>query len=628
MKKVISITLSLCVLLAGIIPAYGITDKNTVEKTVVALGIMTGDENGNLNLTKNVTRAEFAKMLVKASSFKDLIQGLSGFSIFKDVKHTHWASDYIKTVVQEKWMVGYVDGTFRPDNLITYEEAASSILKLLGYDTSAISGTYPHAQISKFNALKLNDGISPVQGQALTRFECMYIFNNLMSAIDSTGSTYGALLGYSVNSAGELDYGELLKKDLEGPYIIKGITLASVLPFDISQAVIYRNGNNSSIADIQQYDVVYYNKNSKDVWIYSNKVAGTLTGVAPNNVAPTSVTVGGNNYVLETSIAKNKISMTGEFVAGNMVVLLLGMSGEVVDIIEASEVDTIYYGVVTDIEFYTFDVSESKSNAEYVLSVACTDGIVHQFVVNNDSYKVGRIVSLKYANGKLTVRSIGSSSISGKFSIDGKTLGNYVLSDGVQILDVSNDGQWAVIYPSRLAGLTLKSEDIHYVALNSDKEITHIILNDVTGDMYDYGILTNVEEIANTDFEDPSTRLIGVYNYVVNGSVGILNTTNVLYNVKNGPAVFYNKFGKIDGIKNLNEVKIDELLYMTAVSSDKKYRIADNVQVYMQSNSNTFYLTQLSALDTEKYTLKGYYESKYPAGGQIRLIIADTKRGY
>lgn len=624
MERITSIILCLCLLLVGIFPVYGAADSKTVQNTVMALEIISGDENGNINSSENVTRAEFAKMLIKASAYKDSIQEGSGSSPFKDVKYTHWASDYIKTAVNEGWMSGYVDGTFRPENLITFEEAASAVLKLLGYETSSLSGTYPNAQISKFNALKIGSGISPVQGKALTRNECMYIFYNLMSAVDVNGSPYGTTLGYAMNPAGEIDYGELVKTDIEGPYVIKNTTLAAILPFDASQATIYRNGSSSASTEYQQYDVVYYNASSKDVWLYSNRVVGTYTAVSPDSVSPSSITVGGNTYDLGTSTAKHKVSSIGEFAAGDKVALLLGMSGDVVDVVSATEVDSVYYGVVTDIELSTYDVNSSKSNAEYILSVACTDGIVRQFVVNSASYKVGKVVSASYKNGDLAVKSLGSKSISGTVSSDGTKLGNYELSENIEILDISEDGQWTVIYPSRLSGVTLKSGDIHHYAMNSNKEITHLILDDVTGDMYDYGILTGVVETVNESTEE-SSRLSGTYNYVINGTNGILNTNNILYNVSEGPTIFFYKDGKISGMRNLKEADIDELSYVSVISSNQKYEIANDVQVYIQSKRNVYVLTQLNAVNTDEYTLTGYYENTYSAGGQIRLIVAERK---
>jgi len=624
MRKITSIIMCLCLLFVGIIPTYGATDTSAVENAVAALEIMTGDENGSLNLTNNVTRAEFAKMLISASSYKGLIQSGSGSSSFKDVKYTHWAADYIKTVVDAKWMVGYVDGTFRPDSSITFEEAASAILKLLGYDSSTLIGSYPNAQISKFNTLKLGVGISPVQGRALTRNETMYIFYNLMGAKNSNGEVYGTTLGYTMNSTGEINYGEILKTNMEGPYVLNGTALASIIPFDISQATIYNNGNLTSSADYQLYDVVYYNAGSKDVWIYSNVVVGTYTSIAPNSISPSSLIVGGNSYELGTSIAKNKVSSIGEFIAGDTVALLLGMSGEVVDIISAAEIDSVYYGVVTNVGLLTYDVNSSNSNADYTLSVACTDGVVRQFSVNSTSYKIGNIVSASYINGDLTIKSVGSDDISGKVSSDGTSLGDYKLSDDVEIIDVSDEGQWTTIYPSRLSGVNLDSDEIHHYALNSDKEISHLILDDVTGDIYDYGIATNVEETKYT-FSEDSPRLSGVYEYIINGSSGTLNTSNILYNISEGPSIFYYNENKISGIKNLKEVTIDELSYVYAISDNQKYEIDDNIQVYIESKSDNYNLTQFSAVNIDEYTMTGYYENIYPAGGQIRLIIANKK---
>ena len=52
-------------------------------------------------------------------------------------------------------MTGYTDGTFRPDETVKLEEACAAVLKLLGYDTSALAGSFPSAQLSKAAALGL-----------------------------------------------------------------------------------------------------------------------------------------------------------------------------------------------------------------------------------------------------------------------------------------------------------------------------------------------------------------------------------------------------------------------------------------------------------------------------------------
>ena len=55
-------------------------------ETVQALGIIGGDGAGNMNLSSNVTRAEFAKMMISASVYKDEMGDEVASSLYKDVK--------------------------------------------------------------------------------------------------------------------------------------------------------------------------------------------------------------------------------------------------------------------------------------------------------------------------------------------------------------------------------------------------------------------------------------------------------------------------------------------------------------------------------------------------------------
>ena len=71
-------------------------------------------------------------MMTAASSYKDTVGSGYGVSLFKDVKSSHWASEYIRLVVEQNWMTGYTDGTFRPGRTITLEEACTALLRLLG----------------------------------------------------------------------------------------------------------------------------------------------------------------------------------------------------------------------------------------------------------------------------------------------------------------------------------------------------------------------------------------------------------------------------------------------------------------------------------------------------------------
>ena len=338
-SKLLSLFLAacmLCPLLAA--PSYAAGD-NAVQM-VQALGILDGT-----NLTGAVSRAEFANMLVAASSYKDSISGEgSGYSLFKDVKSGHWASEYIRCAVSEGWMTGYTDGTFRPDQTVKLEEACSAVLKLLGYDSASLAGSFPSAQLSKAAALGLRDGISLKQGGAMTAQSCACLFSNLMTAKTSGGQVYAETLGYTVIN-GEVDYTALALENLSSPYVAQSGSVS--LPFQ--PVTVYRNGAVSSSAALDQFDVYYYNQGSGTLWIYTDRVSGKITELSPNAASPTSVTVAGATYQIGSSAAYQLAALSGGR-TGNVVTLLLGMDGSVVDMITGDDVESVYYGMVESSE--------------------------------------------------------------------------------------------------------------------------------------------------------------------------------------------------------------------------------------------------------------------------------------
>lgn len=89
-------------------------------------GIFEGDDKGNFNPEKSLTRAEMAKITVEAF-------GLEGDTdhTFSDVPENHWANDYISILEANDIVNGYVDGTYKPNQNITRAEFAKIIAKAL-----------------------------------------------------------------------------------------------------------------------------------------------------------------------------------------------------------------------------------------------------------------------------------------------------------------------------------------------------------------------------------------------------------------------------------------------------------------------------------------------------------------
>lgn len=620
MKRVFAWALALC-LTAGllVVPAQA-ADSATIQATIQALGIMTGDQNGNMNLNASVTRAQFAKMMVMASSYRDTVGESGGMSVFSDVKSSYWGAEYIRIAVEQGWVQGYSDGTFRPDKTITTEEAATALLRMLGYTSEDLAGTYPQAQLSKYRALGLGDGVSAGQGEALTREEVMVIFYNLMTAKTKDGSVYATTIGYSLTSSGELDYTALVQENLVGP-----ITRLPGESLDLSftPVTVYRNGAEAQLSDIGEYDVYYYNENLRTVYAYSNRVVGTYTAASPGVMSPTSVTVAGNTYNLSTSDALYKLSSMGEFSVGDQVTLLLGMDGTVVDVVSASVSSDIVYGVVIGTSTEKYTDAAGGSHTSRTVEVACTDGVVRQYPTDVN-YSNGVMVSVSSNGGSLTVKRLTSKKASGgKVNSDGSKIGDLVLASDVEILDSDSNGGYKRIYPSRLAGYTLKSSDIAWYMVDDNGQVTHMILDDVTGDIHTYGLLTSVEETR----EDMMAS--GQYTYLIGGQSGTLNSSRI-FNVTTGGTRFVYEDGAISSIKNLERVNLNGLTATQATGNDgKTYKVSEDVQVYVRSGAagTGSTLTNLAALgDLSDYQLTGYYDNLgCSAGGQIRVVTAVKK---
>lgn len=77
------------------------------------LGIMQGDENGNFNPDKTLSRAEMAIILCR---MLNETENLATANTFVDVPASHWANKYIAKVDALGIMSGYGNGQFGPSD--------------------------------------------------------------------------------------------------------------------------------------------------------------------------------------------------------------------------------------------------------------------------------------------------------------------------------------------------------------------------------------------------------------------------------------------------------------------------------------------------------------------------------
>lgn len=620
MRKKLSALLAAALAVSMLTLPAGAVSQSTALETVRALGILAGDSQGNLNLSSTVTRAEFVTMMTAASSYKDTVGSGYGVSLFKDVKSSHWASEYIRLAVEQNWMTGYTDGTFRPGRTITLEEACTALLRLLGYDASTLAGSFPTAQLSKAGAVGLLDDVTAKQGQTLTRQDCVTLFYHLLLAETKAGAVYGTTLGYTVKN-NEVDYAAVVSADTKGPYVADnggGLTL----PF--TPTAVYVDGALSGQSQVKQYDVYYYNAALRSVWVYTDRATGTLTDLSPSKTAPASATVAGVTYSIGSSTASYKLSSQGQFSQGDVVTVLLGMDGDIVDVVSAQNSETTYYGVViasTKAASSSSTSSSSTTSAQAQTQVACSDGTVRTFYHSGGAQSVGKLVSVAVTQSGTTLSAIPRRSLSGTVNSAGTRFAGYSFADNVEILDTDGDGGYARIYPSRLAGYSLTDDDVLFYSLDSTGSIDCLILDEATGDTYTYAFVT--QATSKTD----GNSLSGSYTYLQNGQSHSVSGQQT-YSVKVGGArLTFSDNGSLKGMRQLSSVNLTGLTSLTATAGSSKYALAEDVTVLLRDGSQQgYYPTTLSAVNSTDYSLVGWYDNQgASAGGRIRILVATKK---
>ena len=486
-KRILAFLLAVSIAVSVLVlPVSAASINNTALQTAITLGaVPTGQE-----LSANITRGAFAKMLVSFSTYRESVgaQGTVG-TLYRDVPGSSQWAPYIRIAVQQGWMNGYTDGSFRPDNTVTLEEACAAVLKLLSYKTTDLTGSFPQAQLNKAQQIGLRDQLTCTQGQAMTYEQSTLLLYNALRANTASGSAYGSSLGFTVSN-GQVDTSSVLLKSRKGPFVAEEGTQ---LPF--TPVSVYRNDKTSASAELNKYDVYYYSESLQTVWIYTRRAAGRITAVSPSASAPTALTVAGSNYTLGSSAVASKISSLNGGGVGEVVTLLLGMDNEVADVITGEEADSVFYGVVQTATRSL--VEDNGADVLQKISVMCTDGITRTVNIDKSlNYPTGWLVEINVTPEGEQVTAIESKSVSGTINDTATALGDYALADDVQILDTTSEGLAGTVRPSRIAGTKLNALAVRYYTLNEQGQIDRLILNDVTGDLWKYGVLDDVKNLA------------------------------------------------------------------------------------------------------------------------------------
>lgn len=173
-----------------------ITDPAVAEAAEVLrlLGVVNGTGGTAFNPGGTLTRAEFCKMAIEIMGKGEEASAQMNRTIFLDVKGDHWARGYINLAAStrlgateeggggEMLMVGVGDGTFRPNQTITFAEAVTIMMRILGYTASdvAAGSSWYSGYLASAGVIGLTDGVSLAWNSTITRGQTAILFENML----------------------------------------------------------------------------------------------------------------------------------------------------------------------------------------------------------------------------------------------------------------------------------------------------------------------------------------------------------------------------------------------------------------------------------------------------------------
>lgn len=195
-------------------------------------------------------------------------------------------------------------------------------------------------------------------------------------------------------------------------------------------------------------------------------------------------------------------------------------------------------------------------------------------------------------------------------------VGGYAFADNLEILDTADDGAAVTVEVSALAGLSLNSSNVRFYSLNAAGEIDRLILKDLTGALWSYGFLAELESQGSG--MDSSIR----YTLLLDGQSRTFQVNNRIFSATEGQGVAVRMAGdsSIGSMHGLSSAELTSLTQTTAYAGNRTFGLSDEVQVYLKDEDDDYHALELSDIEDGGYSLTGYYDT---AQKRIRVVIAE-----
>ena len=255
---------------------------------------------------------------------------------------------------------------------------------------------------------------------------------------------------------------------------VYGIATSANIP---SEYKIVKNGAVIDPSGLKKYDVVTLDAANRQALVSDTRVSGRYSEGGPTVSYPQEVKVYGNSFRISDSAA----AFFKDMKLKDYITLLFDADGNVAAAYPRSTVSADMQGIVTAID---------DKNATVTLTNGITLRNMDIDKLDKPTALMGRLVSVSTNGDKavLTRRTL-SGKTSGEWSLSDGKLGSKPVSSRVNVYEeVLSGAPLSRIALSDISLAKVPSSDIRYTVTDSAGTITTVILGDVTGDSWLYGM--------------------------------------------------------------------------------------------------------------------------------------------
>ena len=268
MKKLVAMVLAAAMVFAAVsVTAAEGNTKAAFE--LQSLGILIPGEDGDMELEREVTRAEFSAMIVRTLGMEEVVQSMAYEPYYTDVPQSEWFAGYVNLLSMLGIVNGDGNGRFNPLDTVSLQEAAKIMVSCLGYGAVANdAGGYPNGFMTYAAQLGLLKNVGS-SGAIMRADAAQLIYNALDVKMMQAAFGIGGEFEYTVSE------NDALRGRFENRVRRTGIVTANyesylVLPVQglrddeiVIDDVIYRTGGVDASALLGQ-SVEFYTQEDED----------------------------------------------------------------------------------------------------------------------------------------------------------------------------------------------------------------------------------------------------------------------------------------------------------------------------------------------------------------------------